>query len=239
MAFLFCVSSSKNRSMTNFWRRLKYYGIGFGLGLIFVFFFFKNRGCSWTPSNRVKNAILDRVLVISDEMEREMVNNKLTTNDLVNVLDDGDVNFSKSDKDSESKVYLIEKKGKKYFFTLPAESFVSEVFIGKKVKKPISEVGSGKLIHFPNDDDLVYVDSNSVLTCQQNALGLIDPRMILKELKKNGRIDFEQSELSTRPKPVHHLTFIYKDKLISAKVIWYKNKLNVLSLTFEGDNCVD
>lgn len=226
--------------MTNFWRRLKYYGIGFGLGLIFVFFFFRNRGCTWTPSNRVKNAILDRVLVISEETKKEMAKLKLDNDYLVNVLNDGDVEFSRSDKGGDSKVYLIEKEGRSFLYTLPAESFISEVIIGDNAKGvQTSEEGFGELIHFPNDNDLVYVDSNSVLTCQQNALGLIDPRMILKDLKENGRIDFKKTDLSIRPKPEQYIVFKHNDQEIGARIIWYKNKLNVLKFEYEGDECVD
>jgi hypothetical protein len=69
VAFLFEVTifDEKSESMESLWRRLKYYGIGFGIGLVFVIFFFQNRGCSWLPSNRVKNSILDRLVVASDE----------------------------------------------------------------------------------------------------------------------------------------------------------------------------
>jgi len=49
--------------MNTFLRRLKYYGIGFGIGLLFVFFIFKQKGCSWTPGNRVKEAVLNRIIV--------------------------------------------------------------------------------------------------------------------------------------------------------------------------------
>lgn len=83
-------------------RRLKFYGIGFGLGLIFIFFFFQNRGCSWLPGNRVKNAILDRVLVVSDEVRSEMNTLKLSDSLLIQALNDGDILFSESDKNEAS-----------------------------------------------------------------------------------------------------------------------------------------
>ena len=50
--------------MDNFFRRLKYYGIGFGVGLVFVVFLFQQKGCSWTPGNRVKSAILERIIFV-------------------------------------------------------------------------------------------------------------------------------------------------------------------------------
>ena len=68
----------KNYFMKSWIKRLKFYGIGFGIGLFFVAFFFQNRGCSWLPSNRVKNAILDRLIVVSDETESTMKLKDLT-----------------------------------------------------------------------------------------------------------------------------------------------------------------
>lgn len=219
-------------------RRLKYYGIGFGFGLIFVFFFFRNRGCSWLPENRVKNAILDRVLVISDESQLKMNELGLTEDDLVSVLNDGDVDFGASNKDEDSKVYLITKDEQKYFFTLPKESFISEVFFeGDANDIKNSETGYGNLFHFPMDDNLVFVDSSDVLTCQQEALGLIDPRKILEGLKESGRIDFSKSALDLNPKPEHFIEFQQDSLMIGAKMIWYKNKLDVINLYFEGDEC--
>ena len=120
--------------MESFVRRLKYYGIGFGLGLVFVFFFFKNRGCTWTPSNRVKNAILSRMIVVSDETKAKMEQKGIREKDLIQVLNDGDIDFEASDKSRKNKKYLIEKDGVKYVFTLPYESCISEAFVANNVK---------------------------------------------------------------------------------------------------------
>ena len=68
--------------MDSIFRRLKYYGIGFGAGLVFVIFFFQNRGCSWLPDNRVKNSILDRVLVLPETESVQMKKYGLTKKDL-------------------------------------------------------------------------------------------------------------------------------------------------------------
>lgn len=226
-------------NMANIWRRLKYYGIGFGIGCVFVFFFFQNRGCSWLPSNRVKNAIMDRVIVVSDSVSELLEEKGLSDDDLIQVLNDGDVLFGESDKDNDSKVYVIEKDGAKFLFTLPHESFVSEVYIGGKAKSiETSTSGKGRLIHFPLDDNLVFPDSSRLVTCQQEMLGLVEPKKILKLLKNSGRIDFDKTDLEITPKPEHFLTVINKADTIGMKVIWYKNKLNVTSFQFEGsDEC--
>jgi hypothetical protein len=216
--------------MESFVRRLKYYGIGFGLGLVFVFFFFQNRGCTWTPSNRVKNTVLDRLIVVSDETKVKMDEKGISSDDIINVLNDGNVDFSISDKDKKDKVYLIEKEGVNYVFTLPYESFVSEVFLSDKAKGIKSSTsGMGTIIHFPNDKNMVFSDTISVVTCQQEKLSMISDKKIFEAMEKTGKIDFEKTDFSIRPKPEHHIVFKFKDKEIGATAIWYKSKLYVNS----------
>ena len=209
--------------MDSFFSRLKYYGIGFGIGLIFVIFFFQNRGCSWLPDNRVKNSILDRVLVLPESEAQQLKKFGLTKKDLTLVLNDGEVLFDESKKEGDPKVYVVEKEipshGKmKFFFSLAKESFISE-------------------IHFSKDDNLVFPDSSKNVTCQQDALGLINPKDILKYLKKSGKIDYSKSHLQATPKPEHFLVFTdEKGREIGANVIWYKNKLNITNFVIPFKN---
>ena len=222
--------------MESFKRRLKYYGIGFGLGLIFVLFFFQNRGCSWLPSNRIKNALLDRLIVVSENTQKRLDEKKISDDDLLEVLNTGDVEFNESDRDAYMKIYILEKDGEYFAFTLPKESFVSEVFVGIKNSKKVSPSvdGNGRIIHFPKDEDLVYPDSNSVVTCQQAKLKLINPREILNSLKHDGRLNFSKSNFKESPKPMHYLVFTRNGKEIGAKAIWYKNKINITQFEAEG-----
>ncbi len=216
-------------------RRLKFYGIGLGLGTLFVIFFFQNRGCSWLPSNRVKNTILDRILVIDNDTEEEMLKMNISTDDVVQVLNDGNILFNKSDKNHEHKCYIIEKNGVTYAYTLPEESFISQVFVNVKNQvKKTSTSGKGRLIHFPMDENLVYVDTTQLLLCQQKQLGLKNPQDILKCLIDNGRIDFDKSNLSIRPKAEHYLVFDFENKKIGANFIWYKSKINLIAFDFKG-----
>ncbi len=231
--------------MDSIFKRLKYYGIGFGIGLFFVIFFFQNRGCSWLPDNRVKNNILDRVLVLPDSESKLLQKFGLTKKDLTLVLNDGEVIFEESKKEGNPKIYVVEKeiesKGKmKFFFTLARESFISEIHFSLKNAKKLKNTttGYGELIHFPADNDLVFADTSARVTCQQDKLKLISTKEILKHLKKSGRINFEKSHLLQSPKPEHFLTF--RDKKgneIGADVIWYKNKLNITNFVslFKSD----
>ncbi|MCR9173667.1 MAG: hypothetical protein NXI10_14290 [bacterium] len=221
--------------MESFVRRLKYYGIGFGLGLVFVFFFFKNRGCSWTPSNRVKNTILSRMIVVSDDTKAIMDAKGISEKELVQVLNDGDIDFDASDKSRKNKKYLIEKDGVKYVFTLPYESCISEAFISTSVKKVSpTQSGKGEFIHFPNDKNLVFTDSTKFLACQQDQLGVLGDRKIWRKIQKNGVLDFEKTNLKTDGKPEHYIEFVWDKDTIGTKIVWYKEKLNITS--FHSDD---
>lgn len=223
--------------MNTIWRRLKYYGIGFGLGLIFLIFFFQNRGCTWLPSNRVKNTILDRVIVVSEKTKQDMEGLNLSSEDIIQVLNDGDVEFKKSDKNSDDKVYLIEKEGRSYLFTLPKESYIAELFIGKDAfNVKTSEVGRGKIIHLPKDENMVYPDSTQYVTCQQEELGLADPKAIYKLIKETGEIDFGKTNLSVKPKPEHYMYFVKEGDTIGFEAIWYKNKINITAFDLPFEN---
>lgn len=224
---------------SNFLRRLKYYGMGFGLGIVFVFFFFQNRGCSWLPGNRVKNNILDRLIVVSEGTSSVMKEKGIDEEVLIQVLNDGDVIFGESDKNKESKVYKIEKDGINYCFSLPYESFISELQLTDdafSVKN--STEGIGEIVHYPADSTLVYVDSTRILRCQQSELGFGNTVDLLKSIKASGKIDFSKTDFETRPKAQHHVFFEQKGDTIGTEMIWYKNKLNITSFYLPYDtNC--
>lgn len=222
--------------MEKFTRRLKYYGIGFGLGLVFVFFFFRNRGCTWLPENRVKNTIMSRVLVVSEEAKNAFVQKGINVDSLIYVLDDGDVDFGESDKDGESKTYLISKDGVDYSFFLPYESFVAEVYLGKP-ENNWSSKGLGQVLSVPLDSTMIYVDSAWQKNCLMKELGFENAREMWDAFPKSAKIDFDQTDFTVRPKPEHQ--FVMKSDSIEFKFksIWYKTKINIESIEvpFETD----
>lgn len=224
---------------STFMRRLKYYGIGFGLGIVFVFFFFQNRGCSWLPGNRVKNTILDRVMVVSDGTLESFDKKGITKEDVVEALNTGSVAFGESKKNSESKVYVIEHEGNKFLYTLPYESFITEVRLGgDAMKAETSSEGLGTIWRFPVDDNLIYLDSSKVLACQLDQLGLENAKALYHKIKESGKINFERTDLAVRPKPEHYIVFSQDSIEVAAKTIWYKDKLEVLSFDFPAaSNC--
>ena len=224
--------------MNSWIKRIKFYGIGFGIGLLFVFFFFENRGCSWMPSNRVKNAILDRLIVVSEKTKNLMNEKGVNVNDILLTLSSGDIDFIKSRKDRSPKCYLISRDNMSFVFTLPYESFVSEVFFVDKTDDVCnSKNGFGNIVHYPNDDNLIYIDSNEYINCQKESIGLKSTNYIFDLIKSSGKIDFSQTNFSQTPKPEHHITFIKDENEVGCTIVWYKNKLNIITFdsVFKAD----
>ena len=230
--------------MESFLRRLKYYGIGFLIGLVFVFIFFQNRGCSWLPSNRVKNAFLDRLIVIPEDQLPLMKTKGISNEDIIEVLNDGDVSFNESDTEGDLKVYKLSKniEGKgvvNFFFTLPNESFISEVNMRATddVQVKSSTKGYGKIIHYPKDDHLMFLDSSSAINCKLSALSLQDADALFKLVKKQGKINFSKTNFNEKPKALQYISIIEGEReKLGLKAIWYKNKINVVAV--EADSSV-
>ena len=175
-------------------------------------------------------------MVASDETVKAFEAKGLTKDDAIAALNDGDVAFGESDKNDDSKVYVIEHNGNRFLYTLPFESFLTEVKLeGKATQTETSTEGFGTIWRFPLDKDLVYLDSSSVVKCQLDQLKLKDGKEVLSKMKKSGKIDFARTDLNVRPKPEHFIVFQLDTLEVAVKTIWYKDKLEVLSFDFPSD----
>ncbi|MFM7301025.1 MAG: hypothetical protein ACKO1R_07790 [Crocinitomicaceae bacterium] len=222
--------------MNNLIRRLKYSGIGFALGLIIVFFFFGNRGCNWGPESRVKTAIKDRVLVVNQANELELQKKGVSIDELRQLIEDSDIDFSASKKEEALKVYYFENEKFDFVVSLPYESYIAEISLldADAQQFKTSSKGNGKILHFPKDQDLFYVPENSLLTCQMNEMGFKDNNALFEAIKTNGVIDFSSSNFNIRPKAEHLIRFKdKKNRNVAAKTIWMKEKIEVVSFTFD------
>ncbi len=217
--------------MDSLLKRLKYYGIGFGMGLIFVIFFFQNRGCSWTPTNRIKSSILERVVVIPDSEKSFSTNDETLEKELKNYIENGEIDFKNSKKKEPNKYYKVDLKGRKsLYFSLPDDSFISAVY----AKKPNHDIwsGSARLFLFPETQDLIFLDTTDLISCQLLGLGFKNERDLQKALMQKGTIDFNQSMNKDVVKPEHYLTlFSPKGKEIALNAVWYKSKINVTAFS--------
>lgn len=225
---------------SSFIKRLKYYGIGFGIGIIIVTFLLPNRSCSWTPANRVKNMVLGRMVTINDIEWQLMQSKGITKEDVISVLNDGKVNFKDSKKEGDSKVYVIDKKieGKgnyRFYFTLPNESFISEVKIGEVDAKNVrnTTTGYGRFISVPMDEYLVYPDSTAKVSCQMENLEVKNVKQLYKDIEKTGRINFAKTNFDTKPKAEHLIEYIQGNDTVAFQSVWYKNKIFISNFISE------
>ncbi|WP_291871117.1 DUF4258 domain-containing protein [Maribacter sp.] len=100
-----------------FVKRLGYFLFGLSIGIVFLTFFFKKKsdetGVSlsfcYLPNCRVLKNIRSKPLHYSEEINQLLLNKELDSLDIVFLLREGDVDFSKSDtKSNPCKTYLIE-----------------------------------------------------------------------------------------------------------------------------------
>lgn len=213
-------------------RRLKYYGLGFGLGLIFVIFFFQNRGCSWLPDNRVKNAILERMIVVPESQAEALKKRGFDKDMAMLFLNKGSVDFGDSEKTGPNKRYKIDYEDQSLYFTLPEEGFVSAVF-ASPVDRSKERIGRAKSIHLPKDDNFVYIDSSDLLACQLTGMGLKNAKEILAQIKLGATMDYDSSRFVDVSKPIHRIVTSNKNgKELAFDAIWYKNKINITKFIY-------
>ncbi len=230
--------------MKDFFRRLKYYGLGFGIGTIMVMALFDNKGCSWFPSNRVKDNLFNRLIVVNQSALSEIKEQGFTEDRFLTTIQEGSVDFGKSKKQGLDKVYRIDyetSKGKKEhcFMTMGDESFMTEIIFSKKKAGDISpshaeEELPGKILFFPKNEFLFYMDSSSVLSEKMKSVGINNDKQLNSILRKNAQFSFSQSFLLQHPKPIQCLQFKTAKsakEVVYVKCIWFKDKIKVYDLS--------
>lgn len=84
--------------ITDLKHRFSLYGIGFFFGILIVFFFLggKRASCDWLPNDRVLRMIEKKELQYGPEVQKLMADSKEDSLAVVNALQKGEVDFSKS-----------------------------------------------------------------------------------------------------------------------------------------------
>ncbi|MEY4603066.1 MAG: hypothetical protein RIT43_358 [Bacteroidota bacterium] len=224
--------------MDTFLRRLKYYGIGFLLGLLFVVFFFKNRGCSWLPSNRVKTAILERVIVLAEQEKKILKSKGVSKKDLLQLIQESEISFSKSRRSGKEKAYAMEAElpsGKtlQFFMTLPEESFVSEVIVSQFAVDKVhnSKAAKGEVIRFPSNKNLLFLGQRSLNECLRKTYNVSGPDALFKFMQSKCDIDFSKTSFIQKPKPEHYLETRINDTLtLGMRAVWYKERIDIVAV---------
>ena len=211
-----------------------------------VVFMFDNKGCSWFPSNRVKDNLFNRMIVVNASSYDKITEQGFKEAEFLKTVQAGSVEFGKSKKQGLDKVYRIDyetPKGKKEhcFMTMGDESFMTEIIFSSKKASQISPTNSdaelpGKILFMPKNEFLFYMDSSSVLTEKMKSIGIKNDKELNRLIRKNGRFNFSRSYLLQHPKPVHCLQFNVSKtskEMLFVKCIWYKDKIKVYDLSIE------
>jgi hypothetical protein len=121
-----------------FLKRLGFYLIGLSVGLVFLFFFLKKKseetGASFCyfPNCRVLKELRSKPLIYSEQIDRLITEQILDSVTLVYFLNEGDINFKKSNTKSKNcKTYLIEGIVKEKLQSLTVKNCDSTVLVEK------------------------------------------------------------------------------------------------------------
>jgi hypothetical protein len=102
-----------------FQQRLNRFLIGLVIGLVLVAFLFNDRDwAGWTPNNQVVTKAMENYQEPSSEVLCQMECLGIDVSKLKTLVEDGDVEFDKSQVDGNPKVYYIEHEdetGQEYF----------------------------------------------------------------------------------------------------------------------------
>ncbi len=125
-----------------FLKRLGFYLIGLSIGIVFLTFFLKKKSeetgveFCYFPNCRTLKDIRSKEMSYSDEIDRMLANKQLDTLDITTFLNDGDVDFGRSDTKSEPcKTYFIEGFVKEKEGVLKVTSCLETVVIEEIVAK--------------------------------------------------------------------------------------------------------
>lgn len=219
---------------SSFWKRLRFFATGLVLGSIMVYFIFGERACSWLPGNRIKEDVIDRVIVFPESEIDALEVMGVTENTIYDLIVNGKINFKESIREPNvyPKSYVLEQKTDSVFkrvqFSLYEDSYITVVHAledNKEAKIYDHLDGWGRMVKFPRDTMLVFIDKSNYTQCKSRGLISSKPNDIVQDMIKSGRIDFENSDL-TLTKATHRISFIQNDDVeVNAETIWYKHRI--------------
>lgn len=202
-----------------FRKRLMYYMIGVGLGVLGVAFLFKDRGCAWTPANRVLTNIGQSQIMISDSMRCVLRSNEVKDDDIFQLFKTGNVNFKESRTQAKPKVYLVEGKrqhdGKDFGIQFVIHDSISHlsalVFENAKGSecKGLS-AQSTRIFDMPEETIKKILKTKEIIA--SDSMRTVVRSFDLKDgdlynMIEFGSIDFEQSEPNAKPNAIYFLTY--------------------------------
>lgn len=196
-----------------FYRRLRYYLIGFGIGIVLSVILFGARGCDWTPGNRVLKQIATSQILISDSVRCVLRDNAIDEDDVFKLLNNGDVIFSESHPQDVPKTYVVENTEKhfKILFTVRNDSVsaISGVPGGKQGKCATADT-SWHIFDMPEKTIKRLLKAKEI-SASDSVLTVLKTHKVAEGEIYNmigaGKINFEKSTPLSKPHPIYYVEF--------------------------------
>jgi len=228
--------------MSSFLRRLKYYGIGFAIGLIFVVVIFQQKGCSWTPSNRVKSAVLDRIIFVDSLDSLYLAQHRISPIQLKEFIEGASISFSDSQREGNEKIYVFynafpQQENINCLIALREKSFVVDIDFEN------SDIHSYRRLKGKARPFLFKKDKNWFSGSWENfTLKGIDaqkaPEIMTELFFKTGILYADSSNLNA-DKPLHKISITNtlspsKKAQIRFTGSWYQEKIEIEQLSSDN-----
>ena len=176
------------------------------MGLVFVLLFFNLRGCDWLPDNRVMSAIRSSQIIVSKNNYCKLRCNDIIDKKIFTLINNGDVNFSKSNTKQRKKQYHISNPELELIFELyPIDSTAEIIDVQEQTNCSCNENDSLISLYMPNNMmlsklELKDVKKHDLFLCQLSDLSL-DTSMIHR-LFEEGEILYNLSLPKRKPNPL-------------------------------------
>lgn len=215
-----------------FFQRLKFYLAGFGLGIVVVLVMFRQRGCEWTPGNRVIEQIATSQILISDSIRCVLKENKIEEDAVFKLLQNGEVVFDESRPRQTPKYYVVESEDAKFKLGFVVRndsvSVIDGVVGGKKttcdagMTETIFNMPEKTVKRILKTKELSAADSIFV---QLEKAGLSDSEIYTMIGK--GKINFSKSTPTSKPHPIYYVNY----KNYEFKIEMAEEKTRILVFT--------
>ena len=224
---------SKGAWKKGFGKRLSYYITGLVLGSLLVAVIFGERACSWTPTNRIKTDILEKIIVFPDNQIEKLHKIGINKSNIKDIVIKAKINYSQSLNDHSifPREYVFDINDsidRKLQFTLYESSFVTVVHVlekDEKSKRYTELEGWGEIARLPRDSSLIFIDESNYTQCKARGLASKREKDIIKAMKTTGRINFSKSDLMLT-KASQQIYFTQNDTVnVQAEAIWFRYKI--------------
>lgn len=220
----------------SFFQRLRYYIIGFGIGIVISFVIFGQRGCDWTPGNRVLKQIATSQVLISDSMRCVLLENKIEKDAIFKLLEHGSVIFSESNPQGNPKRYVLtdadEKIKIEFLVRNDSVSIIYGVPKGKASTCNALAENHERIFDMP-EKTIKRLLKASEISASDSIINALKTQNIkdgdIYNKIASGKIDFERSLPNEKPHPIYFVThkqFEFKIEMADkkARILEFKAK---------------